>query len=577
MIKQGMMHDQTGVDHGPNRVRSSVSLLFSLLIVFFSGSECAAHPAHAKPVNYPFVVGFERFHSSLDDEEYLAEGGFILLNELNCVACHAPPKRLAKQLEGVEATNLSGVASRIDPVSLELMIRNPRFLKRDTTMPSLFAGPDRDLAEVEALTHYLASFNEPIPDYPTGDIGAGRSFYHRVGCVACHAPEVGYRPDGIPENAEIELSGLPSVAMNLADLYSLDALAHFFFKPHEHRPSGRMPDFKLSEKEAVDLAAYLRAGPDLVLPENLTDALAENSPVETDDALMAKGKALFESKQCHVCHSVPNERGRGFAKAQALPLDQINPDVIGGCFSERPSGGAIPFYGLDEVQKRAISAALRRLDSRKEFDLKAEVDWRMKRLNCYACHERGGVGGAEMAREVYFGFTSKEALALGRWGNLPPSLDGIGAKLTPDWMGRVLFGEKGGGAVRPYMMARMPLYREEEVKPFQQQFKKIDKLPKSVSSGGKKGSAQEGAALFQSEEKNCQSCHGAGAIESSGMPGMNLALSPDRLENDWFKAFLLHPQTVQRDIPMPDVFEDTPDGRQAIQSLWEYLKEVAAR
>ncbi|HRQ88334.1 MAG TPA: hypothetical protein PLA50_06025, partial [Bacteroidia bacterium] len=41
-----------------------------------------AHPAHAKPVNYPFVIGFERFHSGRDDDDYLAEGGFLLLNEL---------------------------------------------------------------------------------------------------------------------------------------------------------------------------------------------------------------------------------------------------------------------------------------------------------------------------------------------------------------------------------------------------------------------------------------------------------------------------------------------------------------
>ncbi len=577
MTKQGIVRDQTGLGRGPKRVESSGFLILFLLTALFSAGKVQAHPAHAKPVNYPFVIGFERFHSSLDDEDYLAEGGFILLNELNCVACHEPPKHLAKQLEGVEATYLSGVASRLDPVSLELMIRNPRFLKRDTMMPSLFAGPDRDLAEVEALTHYLTSLNEPIPDYPTGDIEAGRRFYHRVGCVACHAPEVGYRPEGIPENAEIELSGLPSVAMNLADLYSLDALTHFLLKPHEHRPSGRMPDFKLSEKEAIDLAAYLRAGPDLVLPENLTNALADSPRIETDEALMKKGKALFQSKQCNACHAVPGEAGNALAKPQAIPLAEINPDVIGGCFSERPPGGAIPFYGLDEVQKRAISAALRRLDSRKEFDLKGEVDWRMKRLNCYACHERGGVGGAEMAREVYFGFATQEALALGRWGNLPPSLDGVGAKLTPDWMERVLFGVNGGGAVRPYMVARMPLYGHEEVKPFQHQFRKLDELPKGARFGGKKGTPEEGKAVFQSAETNCRSCHGAGAIESSGSPGINLALSPERLERDWFEEFLLHPQAVQRDTPMPDVFDETPEGRRAIQSLWEYLKEVSAK
>ncbi|MDP4849983.1 MAG: hypothetical protein NWQ95_06510, partial [Verrucomicrobiales bacterium] len=61
-----------------------------LVLLSAAGERAVAHPAHAKPVNYPFVVGFERFHSSNDDDEYLAAGGLILLNEMNCVACHAP-------------------------------------------------------------------------------------------------------------------------------------------------------------------------------------------------------------------------------------------------------------------------------------------------------------------------------------------------------------------------------------------------------------------------------------------------------------------------------------------------------
>ena len=130
-----------------------------LLFAFLLGTvgRVEGHPAHAKPVNYPFVIGFERFYSSLDDDDYLTQGGLILLNELNCVACHEPPERWHDQLAGVEATNLDGVGTRLDTLDLEIMIRNPRFVKRDTSMPSFFAGPDRDLREVEALRHYLAS------------------------------------------------------------------------------------------------------------------------------------------------------------------------------------------------------------------------------------------------------------------------------------------------------------------------------------------------------------------------------------------------------------------------------------
>ncbi len=433
-----------------------------------------AHPAHAKPVNYPFVVGFERFHSGLDDEDYLAEGGFLLLNELNCVACHAPPEALAEQLAGFVATDLAGVASRLAPLEIELLVRNPRFVKRDTVMPSLFAGPDRDLEEVAALRAWLGTLVAEVPDHPVGDIERGRALYHRIGCVACHAPEAGYRPPGVPENAEIEMAGLASVPMNLADLYDLAALTEFLLKPNEHRPSGRMPDFDLDVAEASDLAAYLKAGPDLVLPPNLSEALAAAAPTP-DAALVEKGRELFLGKRCHACHAMPGGEDGTLAGPSSKPLAELDPGTAGGCFSERPVGGAVPFYGLDLVQRRALAAALRRLGGREPLDPAREIDWRMKQLNCHACHERDGVGGPETAREVYFGFRDGAALALGRDGHLPPALDGSGATLTPERLAQVLFGNAAEGSGRPHLLVPMPKFRRAVVEPFEKLLPAVDR------------------------------------------------------------------------------------------------------
>lgn len=539
--------------------------LFTLVgwALFPSFQKAEAHPAHAKPVNYPFVVGFERFHSGLDNDDYLAEGGFILLDELNCVSCHEPPKALRDQLTGTIATDLTGTATRLDHVDLEIMIRNPRFVKKDTTMPSLFAGPDRDLEEVEALKHYLATLSYDVPDYPTGDIEQGRAFYHAVGCVACHAPEVGYRPPGIPDNAEIELTGLPSVPMNLADLYGLDSLVHFLLNPRQHRPSGQMPDFKLSQEEAFDLAAYLKAGPDLVLPTNLTEALNDPNEFSVNPELVEIGREIFREKNCTACHTEPGGDGK-LTTGRATPLAQLPPQSRSGCLSERPTSGGVPFYGLDEVQKRAITAALERLDDRQELDRAAAIDWKMKTLNCYACHERAGAGGPEIARESYFGFADQKAIALGRWGHLPPALDHIGAKLTGDWMERILTGVRGGGEVRPYQMARMPLYLDEDTKWFADNFAKTDSLEK-VKTPRKSGNGEQ-----VMESKNCLQCHPVGDVPSGGLPGIDLATSPERLQPNYFRHLLLDPQSLQRGTPMPDQFE----GVDGIQALWQYLKEL---
>lgn len=451
-----------------------LGVLAGLLILTLS-QKSDAHPAHAKPVNYPFVIGFERFHSGLDDEDYLAEGGFILINELNCVGCHAAPEVLRDQLPGIVATDLDGVASRLSSVELEIFVRNPRFLKRDTIMPSHFAGPDRDLDEVAALRTWLGTLAREVPAHPRGDIEKGRALYHRIGCVACHAPEVGYRPPGIPESAEIEHAGLPSVPMNLADLYDLDALTEFLLHPNEHRPSGRMPDFQLARSDASDLAAYLKAGPDLVLPENLTEALGVEETPE-DAGLVAKGRELFRTKQCHACHAVPGEDDLKLSGPMAMPLAKLDPLSARGCLTERPVPGA-PFYGLDLVQRRAITAALARLGTRGALAPAREMDWRMKTLNCYACHEREGTGGPETSREVYFGFANEAAVALGRDGHLPPALDGVGKTLDPERLAEMLFAPSRGKSARPHLLVPMPLFRKEVIAPFADLFPKADAAP----------------------------------------------------------------------------------------------------
>lgn len=539
-----------------------------LVLLSAAGERAVAHPAHAKPVNYPFVVGFERFHSSNDDDEYLAAGGLILLNEMNCVACHAPPPTLADTLTGVVATDLTGAATRLDPISLEIFIRNPRFLKRDSTMPSLFAGPDRNLDEVNALKHYLATLTYEVPDYPVGEVEAGRSFYHRIGCVACHAPELGYRPAGLPASAQVEMTGLASVPMNLADLYDLRTLTHFLLYPNDHRPSGRMPDFMLSEKDAIDLAAYLKAGPDLVLPGNLTTALDSGETFVIDPALVEQGRALFATKNCTACHVIPGAAEKTTALL-SRPLLELKTEPRAGCFSDRPVGGTVPFYGLDEVQKRAIAAALARLAKTARPEGPAEIDWRMKLMNCYACHERDGIGGAETSREVYFGFADEKAQLLGRRGHLPPALDSIGARLTAEWLGRVLHHERDGESVRPYLATDMPLFRKETIAPLRELFLRVD------STAGKAGAipdgnGEAGKAIFHGKGE-CIRCHDAGLVPSTGWPGIDLATSPARLQRGYFDEIARAPQWQHPGALVPPATLTQED----LDDLWAWLRSLA--
>ena len=433
-------------------------------------------------------------------------------------------------------------------------------------MPGLFSGADRDLDEVTALTHFLASKTYTIPKYPTGDVDKGREIYHRIGCVACHAPEVGFRPDHLPESTVVELAGLPSVPMNLADLYSRETLTHFLLNPHQHRPSGRMPEFGLTLAEASDIASYLKAGPERELPQNLTEALEADVAFEIDPAKSALGKELFVSKQCTACHEI-----QGVKKSirKATPLAKLSTEGNPGCLSERPVGGLVPYYGLDTVQKRAISNAIARIGEKPEWNPLTKLDWRLMSLNCYACHERAGKGGPEFAREIYFSGIGENIHDLGRWGNMPPTLESVGAKLTDQWLKKVLLSRGRDKEVRPYMLTRMPLFREEDVKPLIKQFRGLDSLP-PLKKSGKPGSAPDETLV-----KDCQQCHPLGEKDSENLPGINLALAPERLRDGWFAALLKNPQSFHPGTPMPVAFPDSEEPDTDILAVLDYLKSIS--
>lgn len=576
------------------------------LAMFLAAPEAAAHPAHAEPVNYPFVIGFERFYSGDDNPEYLAEGGLVLLNELNCVACHAPPEALKERLTGRPGTNLEGVGSRLGPLDLELFIRNPRFVKTDTTMPSLFAGPDRDLDEVQALKHFLASLKEgpeiaapgsagvsPAPqsepsaaagERPAlpveGDIAAGQRLYHRIGCVACHAPEVGYTPEDLPEGTQIEMTGLPSVPMNLADKYERGALAKFLLDPLAHRPSGRMPNFKLTEAEAADLAAYLKSGPAPEIPEELKAEFAAAADFTFDPARAAWGKELFAKKNCVACHQ-PATTGMVATPRVSKPLAELDvsdTENRRGCLSELPPGGGVPAYFLDEVQKKAIELALRGLGGVEPLDRAGRIDWTFSSLNCYACHERTGKGGAETAREPYFAVNDVAALSIGRWGNLPPSLDKVGRKLTDEWFDRVLFGHGGDGEVRPYMEARMPIFDEAALRPLLADLKAADvreePIEIDVSGLPKHQRSPYGRDLLGINGLGCVNCHGVKGRRAIGAPVIDLTETVRRLQPEYFKEVLLNPQATQTGTMMPPMFTGRPKADQEVEQIWTYLKEI---
>jgi mono/diheme cytochrome c family protein len=180
----------------------------------------------------------------------LATQGEILLGELNCLQCHAAPDQ--KQVLTKGAPDLADIGSRITPQFLFSYLLAPHTVRPGTTMPDIFHASEAHAkaGAAEMLTHFLISLGGPMKNEPGSgnalQLAQGKSLYHSVGCVACHAPEKG------------EKTTVPSVPIdNLAKKTTVDKLTAFLLDPLKTRPHSRMPSSNLNGDEARAIAVYL--------------------------------------------------------------------------------------------------------------------------------------------------------------------------------------------------------------------------------------------------------------------------------------------------------------------------------
>lgn len=196
----------------------------------------------------PFLPGFERFHANTSAVP--ADGGRLLLGELNCTACHQAEGAQAAGILPKQSPVLDDVGKRVQPEFLLSFLANPHAVKPGTTMPDLMSGlpaAERDKA-ILALVNFLVRTDTPgeLSSEPAA-VKRGKQLFHQIGCIACHAPDA-------------ETKAMPRGSIPLSDLkakYTIPSLAGFLQEPHRVRPSARMPAFNLEKTEAVDLASYL--------------------------------------------------------------------------------------------------------------------------------------------------------------------------------------------------------------------------------------------------------------------------------------------------------------------------------
>jgi len=534
-----------------------------------------AHPVDAVAPPHPVVPTFERFHASSSQEADLVEGGMLLLTELNCISCHQAPGAWSDRLARAPAISLVDVGSRLSTAELARFIRDPQTHKPGTLMPRLFAEGGAADESVTAIAHYLASLRAApsAAPFPAGRFDAGRTLYHEVGCIACHAPAADFTVTSA-RGAAFASPKIPSVPIALASSYNTEALAHFLQNPMAVRPSGRMPASELTDQEAADLAAYLKKE----RPQSpRSTAVAEQNDIGPRSPLIETGRRHFVAQSCHACHETGDSRR---VPPSVKPLTALQADVPAGCLSATPRAG-VPDFRLSELHRRALRLALATLRSNPEpvaITPALAVDHYMTRMNCYACHARDGKGGVEPARADYFGSKDEGSQSLGEMGYLPPSLDHTGRKLTKEWWGKLLWGE--GGAVRPYLKTRMPTFGRENSEVIFPMWIEADQRtpPVTMDISGQRlhQRAHYGRILMGTNDGGlgCITCHGLKGLKPPGIAAIDLTATTQRLHPTYFKELLLNPQALQPGTRMPPMFADRSKADQEIEQLWTYLREI---
>ncbi len=486
----------------------------------------------------PLVTGFDRFHAAKPS----AEGGRVLFNELGCANCHGGETALPAR----RGPELTGVTQRVNADWLRKFLSSPTAAHEGTAMPQLLQKED-----VEPVVNYLATLKPKTTVKPKVlrhvNTALGKELFHKIGCVACHAPGKDFTPpDGAPKAEEFTHR---SVAFpNLAEKDVLSSLAEFIRDPLEARVDGRMPRIAMDEQDSVDIAGWL------LNYEGSDGQVAPKIPALTADKTLAdRGRTIVAAQRCAACHELPKD-----VTAKPVPLTKTD----GGCLAEAVAQG-VPRYALSAPQRDSLVIFLKQRNEPATPQQVAALT--LESLNCLACHDRDGLGGPDAARKAYFQGDHN----LGDTGRYPPPLTGVGRKLQPEWLAKVLTGEF---RVRPYLQAKMPVYGTATAT-LGELLAKADAKKETLLPGGDDTAGRKLMGTLGG--LGCITCHRWGDKPSLGVQGLDLSNLGQRIQPGWLAEYLVNPAAYRAATLMPSFW---PGGTAANRDILggDTAKQIAS-
>ena len=518
--------------------------------------------------------------------------GKRLFQRKGCFGCHNVSGLGFEQLRKV-GPDLRHVRAKVDPDWMYRWIRKPRAFRPTTKMPQIFdlsntSDPEemhRSSVVISGIVTYLTekSTDFPLPDdVPPGDATRGQELFESVGCRGCH--DMGDQHNGANNGFESFGPNLAGVGSKLGPGW----LYQWVKDPKAYFPDTRMPNLRLTDQEAADLATYLaslriddlpsgepgrsvadtfRAVPKedidpALLDEMTTEQLHKTMPLDQarpklasmseNDKLLLVGERAIARQGCFGCHMIP-----GFEDAQPIGTDLTDQgrklvvrldfglrhdiphtlhDFIWNKLKEprQYDEGKLklseeklkmPFFGFTDQEAEAITTFV--LSLTKEPILE-------QRTRALDAREADIEAGRHLIAEKNCtgchiiegrGGDIRTYYQDEQEGNAPPILARQGAKVQSDWLFSFL---KQPSPIRPWLHARMPTFdfSDEEARVLTRYFAAFDDVPYPfVSPDDKMPDADQ---LVQAEQlfAQCLNCHVAGDVTPPKDPSY---LAPDLL------------------------------------------------
>ena len=490
-----------------------------------------------------------RFVSDAKINEYKGyREGRELIAESRCISCHKSSRTDLMLDLKMDSPDLANAGGRLKKEWLAEWIANPKKFNKHAHMPSLV-----NKQEAQHIAEFLAADqSRGLSNEVKGDSKVGAELFYDLGCISCHT-----RPE------EKNQKGERLLLSNVAKKFKAEALKEFLMKPEKLYKWTKMPNFKLSDKEASDLTSFLLER-------------AKGSEAASFQADAKLGEKLFRERGCIDCHG-----GEQVSELKAVAFEKIKGQRK-GCLSRKPK------INLG-IPRRELEKA-RQVFQNKNFSLYNHSDSefaerQIKSLNCNACHSRDDQtakweGFANDIRDLKTHHKNRGHLDQSR-----PQLTHVGEKIQTETLEQYIKGTLSYNS-RDWLLARMPAFPARAELMAKGLALAHASYKQEAASEPNADQVAVGKKLVGTGGFGCIVCHDVGAekaLAAFEVKGVNLKHTADRLSRDFYMRWMMNPAHIVPNTKMPRYADDSGksplpdynnDAIKQFEAIFEYIKTL---